>query len=55
MTQKEKNIVNLVIKDIKSECNTLEELYLQTRSINLRWIKQALEEKAVNQLKELVK
>ena len=55
MTQKEKNIVNQVIKDIKSECDTLEELYLQTRSINFRWIKQALEEKAVNQLKELAK
>jgi len=55
MTQKEKNIINQVIKDIKLECDTLEELYLQTRGINLRWIKQSLEEKAVNQLKELVK
>ena len=55
MTQKEKNVINQVIKDIKSECDTLEELYLQTRSINLRWIKQALEEKAVNQLNELIK
>jgi hypothetical protein len=55
MTQKEKNIVNQVIKDIKSECDTLEELFLQTRGINLRWIKQSLEEKAVNQLKELIK
>ena len=55
MTQKEKNVVNQVIKDIKSECGTLEELYLQSRSINLRWIKQSLEEKAVNQLKELMK
>ena len=55
MTQKEKNIVNQVIKDIKLECDTLEELYLQTRGINLRWIKQSLEEKAVKQLKELLK
>lgn len=55
MTQKEKNIINQVIKDIKSECNTLEELFLQSRSVNLRWIKQSLEEKAVNQLKELIK
>ena len=55
MTQKEKNTINQVIKHIESECTTLEELYLQTRSINLRWIKQALEEKAVNQLKELIK
>ena len=55
MTQKEKNIISQVIKDIKSECNTLEELYLQTRGINLRWVKQSLEEKAVNQLKELMK
>ena len=55
MTQKEKNIVNQVIKDIKSECSTLEELFLQSRSINLRWVKQSLEEKAVNQLKELMK
>ena len=55
MTQKEKNTINQVIKDIKSECGTLEELYLQTKSINLRWVKQSLEEKAVNQLKELTK
>ena len=55
MTQKEKNIINQVIKDINSECNTLEELYLQTRSINLRWIKQALEEKAISTLKSLLK
>ena len=55
MTQKEKDVINKVIKDVKSECDTLEELFLQTRSINLRWIKQSLEEKAVNQLKELMK
>lgn len=55
MTQKEKNIVNQVIKDIKSECDTLEELYLQTRGINFRWIRQSLEEKAVNKLKDLLK
>ena len=55
MTQKEKNIVNQVIKDIKSECETLEELFLQSRSVNLRWVKQSLEEKAVKQLKELMK
>ncbi len=55
MTQKEKNVINQVIKDIKSECGTLEELYLQTRSINLRWIKQTLEERAIKQLKELIK
>ena len=55
MTQKEKNTINQVIKDINLECDTLEELYLQTRSINLRWIKQSLEEKAVNTLKLLLK
>ena len=55
MTQKEKNVVNQVIKDIKSECDTLEELFLQSRSVNLRWIKQALEENAVNALKSLLK
>ena len=55
MTQKEKNIVNQVIKDIKSECDTLEELYLQTRSINFRWIKQSLEEKAISKLRGLLK
>ena len=55
MTQKEKNIINQVIKDINSECDTLEELYLQTRSINFRWIKQSLEEKAVNILRSLLK
>ena len=55
MTQKEKNIINQVIKDTQLECDTLEELFLQTRSVNLRWIKQSFEEKAVNQLKELMK
>ena len=55
MTQKEKNIVNQVIKDIKSECDTLEELFLQSKSVNLRWIKQALEENAAKRLKELLK
>ena len=55
MTQKEKNVINQIIKDIKFECETLEELYLQTRGINLRWIKQSLEDKAVKQLKDLVK
>ena len=55
MTQKEKNIINQAIKDIQSECDTLEELFLQTRSINLRWIKQSLEEKVINELKKLSK
>ena len=55
MTQKEKNVINQVIKSIKFECNTLEELFLQTRSISLRWVKQALEENAIKQLKELLK
>ena len=55
MTQKEQTIIKEVIKDINSECDTLEELYLQTRSINFRWIKQALEEKAVNTLRSLLK
>lgn len=55
MTQKEKDTINIIIKDIKSECSTLEELYLQTRGINLRWIKQALEEKVIKQLNNLIK
>jgi hypothetical protein len=55
MTQKEKNVINQVIKDIKSECDTLEEWYLHTRSINFRWIKQSLEEKAISKLKILLK
>ena len=55
MTQKEKNIVNQVIKDIKLECDTLEELFIQSRRANLRWIKQSLEEKAINVLKQLLK
>ena len=55
MTQKEKNIVDQVIRDIESECEILEDLYLQTRSINFRWFKQSLEEKVVKQLKELMK
>ena len=55
MTQKEKNIINQVIKDIKVECDALEEEYLNTKCINFRWIKQSLEEKAINQLKGLIK
>jgi hypothetical protein len=55
MTQKEQTIIKEVLKDIKSECDTLEELFLQTRSINLRWIKQALEENVINKLKTLLK
>jgi len=55
MTQKEKNTINQVIKDINSECNTLEELFLQSKSVNLRWIKQALEEKTINTLRSLLK
>ena len=55
MTQKEQTIIKEVLKDIKSECDTLEELFLQTRSINLRWVKQSLEEKAVTKLKGLLK
>lgn len=55
MTQKEKNIINTAIKDIKAECNALETLYLQTRAINLRWVKQALEEKVLEPLNKLIK
>lgn len=55
MTANEKKIINEVISKINSECETLEELFLQTRSVNLRWIKQSLEEKAIKQLKELIK
>ena len=55
MTQKEKNIINQVIKDINFECDTLKELFLQSRSVNLRWIKQSLEEKVVAKLKTLLK
>ena len=55
MTQKEKNIINQVIKDIKLECDTLETLYQDTRRINFHWIAQSLEEKAVTKLKNLLK
>lgn len=55
MTQKEQTTIKEVLKDIKSECDTLEELFLQTKSINFRWIKQSLEEKAVIKLTELLK
>ena len=55
MTQNEKSIINQTIKNIQLECDTLEELYLQTRSINLRWIKQSLEEKTINTLRSLLK
>lgn len=55
MTQKEKNVINQVIKEINFECAALEELFLQSKSVNLRWIKQALEENAIKRLKELIK
>ena len=54
MTANEKKIINEVISKINSECETLEELFLQTRSVNLRWIKQALEEDVVKQLNKLL-
>lgn len=55
MTQKERNIINQVIKEINFECAALEELFLQSKSVNLRWIKQSLEENAVNALRSLLK
>ena len=54
MTANEKKIINEVISKINSECETLEELFLQSRSVNLRWIKQALEEDVVKQLNKLL-
>lgn len=53
MTQKERNVINLVLKQIESECKTLEELFLQTKMINFRWVKQSLEEKVIEPLKQL--
>ena len=55
MTQKEKNVVNQVIRDTESECKILEDLYLQTKSINFRWFKQSLEDKVISTLKSLLK
>lgn len=55
MTKNEFKVINEVIASIKSECDTLEELFLQTKAINLRWVKQSLEEKAVTKLKSLLK
>ena len=54
MTANEKKIINEVISKINSECETLEELFLQTRSVNLRWIKQSLEEDVVKKLNKLL-
>ena len=54
MTANEKKIINEVISKINSECETLEELFLQSRSVNLRWIKQALEEDVITKLKKLL-
>lgn len=54
MTQNEKKTINEVISKINSECETLEELFLQTRSVNLRWIKQFLEEDVIKKLKKLL-
>ena len=54
MTANEKKIINEVIDKINSECEILEELFLQTRSVNLRWIKQSLEEDVVKKLNKLL-
>lgn len=53
MTQNEKKTITEVINKIDSECDTLEELFLQSRSVNLRWIKQSLEEE-IKKLKKLL-
>lgn len=53
MTQKEQTIIKEVIKSIDSECNGLEEMFLQTKIINFRWVKQSLEEQT-GKLKNLI-
>lgn len=55
MTVNEKKIISEAISALKSECETLEELFLQSRFINLRWIKQSIEENVINKLKKLSK
>ena len=55
MTKNEFKVINEVIASIKSECDTLETLYQDTRRINFHWIAQSLEEKAVTKLKGLLK
>lgn len=52
MTQKEKNGLNETIKSLEDECNTLENLYLDTKNINFRWSKQRLE-KVIIKFKKL--
>ena len=53
MTQNEKKQIIVVINNLKVECNTLEELYLSSRHINYRWVKQAIE-KEIENLKKLL-
>lgn len=48
MTQKEKDSVKEIISAIKKDCKTLENIYLQSKNINIRWVKQSLEETIKN-------
>ena len=54
MTANEKKQLIEAIADLKAECNTLEELYLNSRHINYRWCKQSIEEKVITKLKKLL-
>ena len=54
MTVKEKKEIQEVITALKSECSTLENLFLQTRSVNLRWVKQSIEEKCISKIDKMI-
>ena len=54
MTVKEKKEIQEVISSLKSECSTLENLFLQTRSVNLRWVKQSIQEKCIDKLNKMI-
>ena len=54
MTVKEKKEIQEVIVALRYECSTLENLFLQTRSVNLRWVKQSIEDNCIKKLNKMI-
>lgn len=54
MTVKEKKEIQDIKDCLKTECNTLEHLFLQTGNVNLRWIKQSIQEKCIDKLNKII-
>ena len=54
MTTKEKSEIKEVANLLQKNCTLLENLYMQSGSINLRWIKQDIQEKCIFKLNKLI-